>query len=59
MLGLTVTRCVAGSYPKSLGGSPRVITVDFPMLSLGSDRKQQLQDNGLSMKIALYSRKPF
>lgn len=56
MLGLTVVRCVAGSYPTSLGGPPRVITVDFPMLSLGADRGQQLQDNGSPLKIALYSR---
>lgn len=37
---------VAGSYPSSFGDSPRVIAVDFPMLSLGSDRAQQLSDNG-------------
>lgn len=38
---------VAGSYPSSFGDAPRVIAVDFPMLSLGSDRAQQLSDNGV------------
>lgn len=36
----------AGSYPTSFEKGPRVISVDFPMLSLDSDRAQQLSDNG-------------
>ncbi|KAJ5825963.1 hypothetical protein N7474_003101 [Penicillium riverlandense] len=35
----------SGSYPSSFEQGPRIISVDFPMLSLGSDRAQQLSDN--------------
>ncbi|ODM17187.1 hypothetical protein SI65_07586 [Aspergillus cristatus] len=41
----TVIDASTGSYPLSFGDAPRVIAVDFPMLSLGSDRAQQLSDN--------------
>ncbi|BCR87636.1 Ac45/VOA1 transmembrane domain-containing protein [Aspergillus chevalieri] len=41
----TVIDASTGSYPSSFGDAPRVIAVDFPMLSLGSDRAQQLSDN--------------
>lgn len=36
----------AGTYPSTFDKAPRVIAVDFPMLSLGSDRAQRLSDNG-------------
>ncbi|CAL5868470.1 uncharacterized protein PFLUO_LOCUS2696 [Penicillium psychrofluorescens] len=35
----------SGSYPSSFEPGPRILSVDFPMLSLGSDRAQQLSDN--------------
>lgn len=46
MMGVGADIGVAGSYPSSFGDAPRIIAVDFPMLSLGSDRAQQLSDNG-------------
>ncbi|PKY01265.1 BIG1-domain-containing protein [Aspergillus campestris IBT 28561] len=41
----TVVDGSSGSYPSDFGAEPRVILVDFPNLSLGSDRAQQLSDN--------------
>lgn len=41
----------AGSYPKEFEAGPRVIDIEFPMLSLGSDRAQQLSDNGTSTQL--------
>ncbi|KAJ5658300.1 BIG/ATPase V1 complex subunit S1 [Penicillium longicatenatum] len=35
----------SGSYPASFESGPRVIDIEFPMLSLGSDRAHQLSDN--------------
>ncbi|KAJ5902302.1 BIG/ATPase V1 complex subunit S1 [Penicillium taxi] len=35
----------SGSYPSSFESGPRIIDVQFPMLSLGSDRADQLSDN--------------
>lgn len=36
----------AGSYSTDFGKEPRVIVVEFPSLSLGSERVQQLSDHG-------------
>ncbi|BDD55888.1 hypothetical protein MPDQ_003267 [Monascus purpureus] len=41
----TVIDTSSGSYPSSFDKEARIITVKFPMLSLGSDRAQQLSDN--------------
>ncbi|EAW11837.1 Ac45/VOA1 transmembrane domain-containing protein [Aspergillus clavatus NRRL 1] len=41
----TVIDASSGLYPSELGAEPRVVSVNFPMLSLGSDRAQQLSDN--------------
>ncbi|KAI9924106.1 hypothetical protein ASPWEDRAFT_38501 [Aspergillus wentii DTO 134E9] len=43
--GSTVVDGASGSYPSSFGEEPQVIAVNFPILSLGSDRAQQLSDN--------------
>jgi hypothetical protein len=43
----TLIDASASSYPSEFGPEPRIIFVDFPMLSLGADRAQQLSDNGL------------
>lgn len=42
---------IKGSYPSSFGDGPRVVAVNFPMLTLGSGRSQQLSDNGLETLI--------
>ncbi|GFG01822.1 protein big1 [Aspergillus udagawae] len=41
----TLIDASASSYPSEIGPEPRIIFVDFPMLSLGADRAQQLSDN--------------
>ncbi|KAJ5782761.1 hypothetical protein N7457_004535 [Penicillium paradoxum] len=38
----TAVDAVSGSYPSYFEHGPRIIDVEFPMLSLGSDRAQQL-----------------
>ncbi|CAI7593755.1 unnamed protein product [Penicillium glandicola] len=38
----TAVDASSGSYPSSFEKGPRIIDVEFPMLSLGSDRAQQL-----------------
>ncbi|OQD76331.1 hypothetical protein PENDEC_c004G03054 [Penicillium decumbens] len=35
----------SGEYPTSLESGPRILGIEFPMLSLGSDRAHQLSDN--------------
>jgi hypothetical protein len=45
-LAPVTNRFTAGSYPMDLGKAPLVIDVTFPMLPLGSNRAQQLNDNG-------------
>ncbi|CAI7604397.1 unnamed protein product [Penicillium manginii] len=35
----------SGEYPSYFDSAPRVIDIEFPMLSLGSDRASQLSDN--------------
>ncbi|KAJ5938222.1 hypothetical protein N7454_004564 [Penicillium verhagenii] len=35
----------SGSYPTYFESGPRIIDIEFPMLSLGSDRAHQLSDN--------------
>lgn len=44
--GYQLTCYEAGEYPSQFESGPRIIDVEFPMLSLGSDRAQQLSDNG-------------
>ncbi|KAI9042262.1 Ac45/VOA1 transmembrane domain-containing protein [Aspergillus affinis] len=41
----TVVDKASGSPPSDLGSAPRVLLIDFPVLSSGSDRAQQLVDN--------------
>ncbi|KAJ5491442.1 hypothetical protein N7539_003009 [Penicillium diatomitis] len=41
----TVINGSSGQYPSSFETGPRVIVVEFPMLSLGSDRADQLSNN--------------
>ncbi|KAJ5166668.1 uncharacterized protein N7482_005449 [Penicillium canariense] len=41
----TVIDGSSGSYPSYFESGPRVIDIEFPMLSLGSDRANQLSDN--------------
>ncbi|KAJ5683072.1 hypothetical protein N7462_006237 [Penicillium macrosclerotiorum] len=41
----TVIDGSSGSYPSYFEAGPRIIDVEFPMLSLGSDRASQLSDN--------------
>ncbi|KAF7718344.1 Uncharacterized protein PECH_001061 [Penicillium ucsense] len=41
----TVINSSSGEYPSSFETGPRVIAVEFPMLSLGSDRADQLSNN--------------
>jgi hypothetical protein len=38
----------SGEYPTSFEAGPRILDIEFPMLSLGADRASQLSDNGTS-----------
>lgn len=40
---------IARSYPSSFESGPLVVDIEFPSLSLGSDRAQQLSENGTFM----------
>lgn len=38
--------CIAGVYPSTFHKAPHILAVNFPILSLGSERAQQLSSNG-------------